>query len=95
MGLKCPFELELVENLQNECEPGEMEKFIHSGEAAAHVYASVPLFFPVGGPHLFTACVFVRLLRNKTHLFGSNEKHLAASKVWAHFKVLPIKNCTK
>ena len=51
----------------------------------------------VGGPHLFSACVFVLLLKNATQSLPSNEKRRVASKVCAHFlnrslKDVPIKN---
>lgn len=45
MGLKCPFELELIKSLQNLNQfPCVQYKSNHGGEATAHVYASVPSF---------------------------------------------------
>lgn len=43
-----------------------------------------PLFL-VGGPHLFSACVFVLLLKNTTQLLPNNEKYYAASNILTHF----------
>lgn len=45
---------------------------------------ALPLF-PVGGPHLFSACVFVLPLKSKRQLFPSNKKPSVASRVWAQF----------
>lgn len=93
MGLKCPFELELVKSRQNPNQlPCVQYNLEEQGRAAAvftqrlrHMFMPVFPLLPVGGPHLFSACAFVLLLKCITHWFPSNEKYFVASKLWAHF----------
>lgn len=75
MGLKCPFELESVKRLQNQAQFFVYSTNLEKRKRAAEVYTRLTgygtclcpcsLFFPVGGPHLFSACVFVLLLKKQ------------------------------